>query len=95
MDSLFTSCLSSSCPLLSGIIILENSRVVNGLPNSLHLDSQMFLGQDEDGNDYVLTGIYMYYNTSNHFFADIACYFAWIHICPTYLLLLAVIKSNR
>lgn len=61
---------------LSGIIVLENPRPVEGSPSSIMFDGQMWLGPGR-----VLTGIFRYYNSSNDTFPEVGRFFAWIHVC--------------
>ena len=61
---------------LSGLIVLENARPVDGLPLSVVFDGQMWLGPGR-----VLTGIFRHYNSSNDSFPDVGYFFAWIHVC--------------
>lgn len=61
---------------LSGPIVLENPRPVEGSTRSVEFEGQMWLNA---GN--VLTGKFRYFNTSDNSFDDIGYYFAWIHVC--------------
>jgi hypothetical protein len=63
---------------LSGLIVLENARPVDGLPLSVTFDGQMWLGPGR-----ILTGEFRYYNSSNDTFPDIGQYFTWIHVRRT------------
>lgn len=60
---------------LSGLIILENPRPVDGLPSSIIFDGQMWLAPGR-----ILTGEFRYYNSTNEFFSKVGKYFAWIHV---------------
>jgi hypothetical protein len=60
---------------LSGIIIVENPKLVDDSPSSLTLDGQMWLGPG-----HVLTGVFNYYNSSNLSFVDFTHYLSWIHV---------------
>jgi hypothetical protein len=60
---------------LSGLIVLENARPVEGSPSSIMFDGQMWLGTGR-----ILTGIFRYYNSTNDSFPDIGQYFSWIHV---------------
>lgn len=51
---------------LSGLIVLENVRPLDGLPLSVMFDGRMWLGLR-----HVLTSIFCYYNSSNDYFLDI------------------------
>ena len=61
---------------LSGLVVLENARQLDGLPLSVLFDGQMWLGPG-----HVLTGIFRYFNSSKDSFPEIGHYFAWIHVC--------------
>ncbi len=62
---------------LSGLIVLENARPVDGQPPlSVMFDGQMWLGPP----GRILTGIFRYYNSSNYSFPEVGHYFAWIHV---------------
>jgi hypothetical protein len=63
---------------ISGLIVLENPRAVDGSPSSIEFDGQMWLGTERS-----LTGIFRYYNAFNDTFPDIGYFFAWIHVCYT------------
>jgi len=60
---------------LSGLIILENPRPVDGSPSSMTFDGQMWLMPGRS-----VTGEFRYYNSSNESFSDVGLYFAWIHV---------------
>jgi hypothetical protein len=61
---------------VSGLIVLENPRPVDGLPSSVEFDGQMWLSPQ-----CILTGIFRYYNSSRDTFPEIGHYFSWIHVC--------------
>ena len=60
---------------LSGLIMLENARPVDGSPSSVMFDGQMWL---QPG--HALTGMFRHYNSSNDTFPEVGQYFAWIHV---------------
>lgn len=61
---------------LSGLIVLENARPVDGLTSSsVMFDGQMWLGPGR-----TLAGTFRYYNSSNYSFPEVGHYFAWIHV---------------
>jgi len=60
---------------LSGLIVLENARPVDGAPLSVTFDGKMWLGPE-----CILTGIFRYYNSSNDTFPEVGQYFTWIHV---------------
>jgi hypothetical protein len=69
-----TSPLTMSATL-SGLIILENARPVDGSPSSVTVDGQMWLAPGRS-----LMGEFRYYNSTNESFSDVGQYFAWIHV---------------
>jgi hypothetical protein len=60
---------------LSGLIVLENPRPVDGSPSSLEFDGQMWLSPQ-----CVLTGMFRYFNSSRDTFPEVGHYFSWIHV---------------
>ena len=60
---------------LSGPIVLENPRTVDGSSRTIELDGQMWIST---GN--VLTGTFHYFNVDDIVFNDIGHYIAWIHV---------------
>jgi hypothetical protein len=60
---------------LSGPIVLENPRSLEGSPRTLEFDGQMWLSP---GN--VLTEKFRYFNSTDLTFEDVGQYFAWIHV---------------
>jgi hypothetical protein len=60
---------------LSGPIVLENPRPVEGSSRTIELDGQMYISP---GN--VLTGIFRYFNTDDIAFEDIGHFIAWMHV---------------
>jgi hypothetical protein len=54
---------------LSGLIVFENPRLVDGLPLSVMFDGQMWLGPK-----HILTSIFHYYNSSNDSSAELGHY---------------------
>jgi len=72
---------------ISGPIVLENPRSVEGSPRSIEFDGQMWMGL---GN--TLAGKFRFFNSDDLTFDDVGHYVAWIHVCP--LLKFACIASN-
>ena len=73
---------------LSGPIVLDNPKAVDGSPRSIEFDGQMWLGA---GN--ILTGRFRYFNGMDHPFDPIGHYFAWIHV-PIYNSLVRILRSQ-
>jgi|SRR5712672_1874945 len=61
---------------LTGPIVLENPRAVEGSSHTIELDGQMYIST---GN--VLTGKFRYFNIDDILFKDIGHYVGWIHVC--------------
>jgi hypothetical protein len=64
---------------ISGPIVLENPRPVEGSARSVEFDGQMWLGPSK-----TLTGKFRYFNTDDMVFQPIGHYVAWIHVCPLF-----------
>jgi hypothetical protein len=63
---------------LSGPIVLENPRSLEGSRRTIEFDGQFWLGIGS-----TLTGKFRYFNADDRSFDDLGHYVAWIHVRST------------